>query len=181
MESKENRNNIFIPIAVWIIGGIFLYIGVTLFSWGLVIGAFLILSFIIYGQIQELKEYLKELNVDSIISPTVKIYFCIGILQALLTIAFCLTVFSLIPYSIIYNKEKDQLIAELIQPNKTGSVLMLVGTWVIVNSIHHIWYGFLAKEFSNFSISEVFSNFYRVIKILTGILILLLGMYVYNF
>jgi hypothetical protein len=181
MESKQEGSNIFIMIAVWVIGVIFLYIGVTLFSWGLAVGAFLISSVIIYSQIEELKECLKSLNVDSIIPVSVKLYNYVGILHAILTILFCLWFLSLFSDSVIYNKSKDQMITELIQPNKAGSVLILTGIWVISNSVLLIWYDYLVKGFKDFTISEVFSNFHRVIKILAGILILLLGMFLYNF
>jgi hypothetical protein len=181
MEPKEDRNNIFIAIAVWAIGIIFLYIGVTLFSWGLAVGAFLILSFIIFGEIQDIKEYFQSLNVDSIIPLSIKLYNYIGILHALLTIVFCILILSLFSDSVIYHKSKDQIITELIQPNKAGSVLMLSGIWVISNSILLIWYDSLVKGFSNFSVSEVFSNFYRILKSLIGILLLLTGIYVRYF
>jgi hypothetical protein len=181
MEPKKDRNNIFIAIAVWAIGIIFLYIGVTLFSWGLAVGAFLILSFIIFGEIQDIKEYFQSLNVDSIIPLSIKLYNYIGILHALLTIVFCIWILSLFSDSVIYHESKDQIITELIQPNKAGSVLMLSGIWVISNSILLIWYDSLVKGFSNFSVSEVFSNFYRILKSLIGILLLLTGIYVRYF
>jgi hypothetical protein len=181
MESKEDRNNVFIPLAVWAIGIIFLYIGVTLFSWGLAVGAFLIFSFVIYSQIQAVKEHFESLRIDSTISSSVKLYNYVGIFHAILTMVFCILILSLFSDSIIYHKSKDQIITELIQPNKAGSILILTGIWVISNSILHICNDSLVKGFSNFSISEVFSNFNRILKSLIGILLLLTGIYVRYF
>jgi hypothetical protein len=181
MEPKEDRNNIFIIITVWAIGFIFLYIGATLFSWGLAVGAFLILSFIIYGQIQTIKDCFQRLNADSFIPLPVKFYNCVGILHAILTVIFCFWSLSLFSDSVIYNKSKDQIITELIEPNKVAIILILSGIWVVFNSILHIWYDSLIKGFSNFNISEVFTNFYRIIKILVGILIMSAGIYIKNF
>jgi hypothetical protein len=181
MELKEDKNNIFIMLAVWIIIIVFIYIGVTLFSWGLAVGAFLISSVIIYLQIKELKECLKNLNVDSIIPVSVKLYYYIGILHVIITIVFCLWFLSLFADSVIHNKNKDQIIAELIQPEKAGTMLILTGIWVVSKSVLFVWYDYLVKGFRNFTVSEVFSNFHRVSKIFVGILILLLGIFLYNF
>ncbi len=104
MEAQEETKSIFIKIGIWLIALGFLYIGIKLFSWGLAVGAFLVISFFIYHQVQTIRVYYREIKTNLSESKFVKPYCYIGILQSFLTIIICLTLLGLIIYSVIYGK-----------------------------------------------------------------------------
>lgn len=176
MEARKGTKSIFIKIGVWLIALSFLYIGIKLFSWGLAVGAFLIVSFFIYLQAQTIKAYYREIQTNLSESKFVKPYCYIGILQSFLTIIICLTLLSSIIYSVIYGKSREAVLSEIFRQNYIGYIFTFFGCSGTLRSIHLIWGNFLVGKFSSlehsFSFGMIYLGFISITFFVVGILLL---------
>ncbi len=129
---------------------------------------------LIYSQIQNIKLYHREIKLNSSHPKLVNFYCYTGILRSFLIACGGLGILSLIVYCLIYGRDSDFLIDEVVRRDRFGYIFIFLGFGGILMSIHQLL-GYLSD--GKFITFEHRLSYYSLFIFFPSVLSTLLGFF----